>query len=65
MDWKALLAELKSRGWTQQLLASRIDCSQAAISDLNCGNTANPTYRLGKALESLHESGDRPEEVKA
>lgn len=60
MDWKVLLAALRERGWTQQLIAARVGCSQAAISDLSVGKTRDPAHSVGKALEALHESDERP-----
>lgn len=61
MDWKALLAELKERGWTQLLLASELGVSQSSISDLSNGKTTNPSYTLGRGLHEIHESGRPPE----
>lgn len=61
MDWKQLLADLRSRGWTQQFVADRVRASQAGISDLSRGITTNPTYAVGRALVELHESGVAPD----
>lgn len=60
MSWKPLFDDLKTRGWTQQLIAERVGASQAAISDLYSGKTKSPSYALGKALEALQESGAVP-----
>lgn len=61
MDWKALLAELKERGWTQLLLAAELGVSQSSISDLSNGKTTNPSYSLGRGLHDLYDSGCQPE----
>jgi predicted transcriptional regulator len=65
MDWKQLLADLRGRGWTQQLIAAHVQASQAAISDLNSGKTINPSYSVGRALVQLHESGAGPAKTEA
>lgn len=61
MDWKALLAELKARGWTQLLLAAELGVAQSSISDLGSGKTTNPSYSLGRGLHDIHSSERRPE----
>lgn len=61
MDWKQLLADLKARGWTQQQIGERVGATQASISDLANGKTKDPAHSIGKALEVLHDSGERYE----
>lgn len=60
MDWKSLLQDLRSRGWTQKLIATEINASQAAISDISTGKTKEPAYSMGRALELLHASARVP-----
>lgn len=62
MDWKTLMAELKSRNWTharlQERLASQgIEVGQATLSDLARGISSDPKFALGNALRELHASG--------
>lgn len=61
--WTRTMGELRERGWTQgklqAWLASReIEISQASLSDLACGVTKEPKYRVGAALLELHKSGE-------
>ena len=63
MDWKQLLGDLRDRGWTQQQIAERVGASQAAISDLNSGKTTNPNYAVGRALDELRSSKEKPPRV--
>lgn len=60
MQWKNLLADLKSRGWTQVQIAARVGVSQSTISELSRGEVKDPSYGLGRALEDLHASGELP-----
>lgn len=60
MDWPALLETLKTRGWTQVLLAKRIGIAQSAVSALSRGETKDPAHSTGEALKALLESGERP-----
>lgn len=58
MDWKRLIAELSSRGWTQSEIAKRVNASQPAISDLASGRTRMPAYDIGAALIGFHAGGE-------
>lgn len=54
MEWSALIAELTSRGMTQQKIAAACECAQSTISDLATGKNTKPSYQIGKTLEQLH-----------
>lgn len=55
MDWNLIIDELKAAGFTQELIADRVGCSQNAISELRLGYTKQPFYPLGAALIDLHK----------
>jgi transcriptional regulator with XRE-family HTH domain len=59
MNWVELIADLRSRGWTQNRLADRLGVAQSAISELGSGKTADPRFTTGDALRALHQSGER------
>lgn len=56
MNWKNTIAEIQRLGHlTQPQIAEKVGCSQASISDIATGKTAQPRYPLGAALvELLH-----------
>ncbi|WP_312538219.1 helix-turn-helix domain-containing protein [Achromobacter mucicolens] len=55
VEWAPIIRELKDRGWTQQRVADALGCSQAAISQLNTGRHAEPSYAVGVGLLALLE----------
>jgi hypothetical protein len=54
VDWKTLISELTSCGYTQPAIAAACRCGQATISDLAKGTTKDPRHSLGEALRRLH-----------
>lgn len=65
MEWTELILRLRSRGWTQVLLAERVGTQQSVISDLSRGATRDPRYSLASALVELDTSGETPQEKAA
>jgi transcriptional regulator with XRE-family HTH domain len=59
MDWKNLISELLSEGYTQPQLAQLCCCSQTAISELATGKTSQPRFSTGDALIKLHKKAQR------
>lgn len=55
VNWASIVMGLKKCGWSQQAVADALGCSQGAISQLNTGRHADPTYSLGVRLLALHE----------
>lgn len=55
MDWKKLISEIAETGMTQVEIAEQAGCAQSSLSDLACGRTKEPIYRIGKKLVALHE----------
>jgi predicted transcriptional regulator len=60
MNWPHIIDELRSRGWTQVLLAARLGVVQSAISELRTGGTKDPKHSTGRALLELLASGELP-----
>lgn len=57
MDWKKIIAEIRSAGQlTQPQIANQCGCGQATISGLSIGTTRQPRHSLGVALLALHSS---------
>lgn len=54
-DWVALIAGLKSAGWSQTELANECGVTQQSISALASGVTKSPSYDLGMSLQRLAE----------
>lgn len=50
MDWKNIISQLISKGYTQQQLAQKCGCGQATISELFRGETQSPRFDLGRKL---------------
>lgn len=61
MNWKTLIAELMAAGLTQPQIAKHCGCSQATVSELASGVTAQPRYPLGAALVALHQQTTAPQ----
>ena len=55
MNWKLLIADLKTRGWTETQMAGACGCSQGTISALSLGTNVNPLFSTGDKLRALHE----------
>ncbi len=56
MDWKKIIAEIRSLGQlTQPQIAAQCGCGQATISGLYLGTTQQPRHSLGVALLALHD----------
>lgn len=53
MDWKAIVAELKTLRLTQEQIAEACGCRQTTISALSRGKTRNPGHDLGQKLTAL------------
>ena len=51
--WQVLLGILKVKGWTQTDIGRVCGVSQAAINQINIGNTKEPRHELGENLLSL------------
>ena len=51
--WQVLLGILKVQGWTQTDIGLVCGVSQAAINQINIGNTKEPRHELGENLLSL------------
>lgn len=60
MNWPHIVDELRSRGWTQVLLAARLGIAQSAVSELRTGGTKDPKHSTGHAIAVLYESGELP-----
>lgn len=58
MDWTALMARLKDRGWTQVALAQRLGVSQSTLSDLHRGDVKDPRYSLAARLIDLDATAE-------
>lgn len=63
MNWKNLIADLIASGMTQVQIATKAGCSQASISELQTGKTAQPNYAIGSALVALHKKATRRKQV--
>ena len=51
MDWKLIVRQAQAKtGFTQQVLAKQLGCSQASISGLERGRTREPRYSIGQKL---------------
>lgn len=59
MDWKSLIADLKSRGLTQVQVAALCGCNQSTVSDLWTGKAKRPSFPVGQALANLHAKSNR------
>lgn len=59
MDWKNVISELVSDGYTQPQLAHLCNCSQTTISELATGKTSQPRFSTGDALIKLHKKVQR------
>ena len=53
MDWKNIISQLISKGYTQQQIAQKCGCGQATISELLRGETQSPRFDLGQKLLDL------------
>lgn len=65
MDWKTVLAELKSLGYTQKAIADFCDCAQTTISDLATGSTLEPIHSTGSRILELRRRASRKRKAKA
>lgn len=53
MNWKHIIEQLSGLGLTQADIATKCGCTQAAISHLSTGQSKEPTYKIGSALQAL------------
>lgn len=53
MDWKNLIAELKTHGFTEEQIAAECGCVQSTINALGNGVAKSTKYEIGTALEGL------------
>jgi len=67
INWPLVLNALASDGVTQTELSRLIGMSQAAISRIACGVTADPAHSAGEALARLYREriGQEPPQVAA
>lgn len=56
MNWKQLISDLQSAGFTQVQIAAKCGCSQGTVSDIANGRTTNPSASIGLALVAMHKS---------
>jgi transcriptional regulator with XRE-family HTH domain len=54
MEWKTMITDLESRGYTQHQIANGIGTTQPHISNIKCGRRKNLAYKTGKKLIDLH-----------
>lgn len=56
MDWKTLILEIKSHGWTQDAIAAEVGTSQGHISDLETGKRGKRlSFDLAQRLLALRD----------
>jgi hypothetical protein len=53
MDWKNLIAELKTHDLTEEQIAAECGCVQSTINALGNGVAKSTKYEIGTALEAL------------
>lgn len=53
MNWVETIALLKEAGYTQPQIAEFCKCGQSTISELATGETKEPRYSTGQALQQL------------
>lgn len=56
IDWRAVIADLRAKNWTQMEVAIECKCGQTTISDLATGLAKIPSYKVGRSLERLYVS---------
>lgn len=54
INWQALLAALRDRGWQQKAICDRVGLAQGTLSDLSKARHGEPRYASGAALVSLY-----------
>ena len=54
MDWRELIGALKAAGFTQAQIGEAVGLTQASVSALYRGETADTCYSVGQRLVELH-----------
>lgn len=60
MNWKQIIAEIQEYGHlTQDEIGKACDTTQSTISSIFLRKSSEPSYSLGKKLETLHKKVSR------
>lgn len=63
MNWKSLIQDLLSVGWTQVRIAAEVGVKQPTIAGLLNGNQADVRWATGEKLRALHTRECAAQEV--
>lgn len=53
-DLQKIIKHLLEAGFTEKDLADRAGCSQPTINRIKKGDTTDPAYSVGSALQAMH-----------